>query len=368
MGYSIANTVLDARFMMEAYRERNNSSLPTNPILQHFDAAAENAFGDTFEVKIFPATSQPAPTNRLNSPAKVLQEIGGQKRYYTPITAFNEMYLDANTLMYLEQENNPAYQEMGREELNRQIDYFKQRHTLLRMLGLSKALFGGQIFRDVDGNITETSSTGPTVDLGVPATRKSQLNVLGGNIISAAWDVASTKILTQIDQIKIAAEELGVEAPTDIWLHSTAKRWLRDNDEIRAYFQNKQLDPDPILTGSMYPNLGGLNWHFFDGSYTDSSGTTRSFFPKTMAVLTPPVTRGGWFRAMNGSTRVRTSGAGDRYAADAASITGGSEIVYGDFFYAKEVDNPDTVVIRGGTKFLYAFANPNAIWMPTVDF
>lgn len=366
MGYSIAE-VLDARFMLEAYKQRPNSATPSNPVLDHFNAAAENAFGDTFELKFYGQENRPAPTNLPGSPARTLTQVGVQKQYYTPITAFNEIPIDQETVMFLEAESNPTFQDRGREEINRQIDEFKRRHTLLRMLGLSKALFGGEIFRDASGNITETASTGPTINLGVPASRKSQLNVLGGNIISAAWDVASTKILTQLDQIKIAAEQLGVEAPTDIWLHSTAKRWLRDNDEIKVYFQNKQLDPDPILTGSMYPNLGGFNWHFFDGSYVDSSGTTRSFFPTTMVAITPPVARGGWFRAMNGSSVVYGSDgiAGDA-SADAAN--GSTNIVYGDYAYCKKIDNPNTIVVRGGTKFLYAFANPNAIWMPTVDF
>ena len=367
MGYSIAE-VLDARFMLEAYKQRNNSATPSNPVLDYFNQASEDAFGDTFELKFYGQENRPAPTNLPGSPARTLTQVGVQKQYYTPITAFNEINFDQETVMYLEAENNPAFQDRGREEVNRQIDEFKRRHTLLRTLALSKALFGGEIFRNAAGDITETASTGPTVNLGVPASRKSQLNVLGGNIITAAWDVASTKILTQLDQIRIAAEELGVETPTEIWLHSTAKRWLRDNDELKSYFSNKQLDPDPILAGSMYPNLGGYNWHFFDGSHLGSDGQTRSFFPKTMVSITPPVTgRGGWFRAMNGSSLVYSADgiAGDA-SADVANAS--SNIVYGDYAYCKKIDNPNTIVVRGGTKFLYAFANPNSVWMPTVDF
>jgi len=42
--------------------------------------------------------------------------------------------------------------------------------------------------------------------------------------------------------------------------------------------------------------------------------------------------------------------------------------VYGDFAYLRVDDNPVKLTMRMGMNFLYAFADPNAVWMPTVDF
>lgn len=81
------------------------------------------------------------------------------------------------------------------------------------------------------------------------------------------------------------------------------------------------------------------------------------------AIITP--VPGPWLRAANGSELI-TDLEGIFASADEAleSVVE----VFGDFAYLKLIDNPAALVLRMGTNFVYAFANPNAVWAPTIDF
>lgn len=362
MSWSVAD-VLDPQFLTAAYHKTREGQ--QNPMLDMFNRAAENVYGDTIEVTIFPEERVPAPTNVTGGPARTLAERGATKAYYTPIRAFNEMPLAEESYMYLRQEDNQMLQDKGRQEVNRQLMYFQKRHELLRAVVLSKTLFGGVVYQDASGNIKETSSTGPTINLGVAAGHKSQLNWDGnGAILGTSWSNAAATILTDLDDIKIAAEASGVPVPTEILVNSTVKAYLRANTELKAYFQNANMSMDAVLRGNMIEGLGGYNWHFFDGTYVDpSDGTTvRKLVPDGMACIFPAVTGpGGWFRAINGSSLVKTD------SGIIGSVTSaGTQTVFGDYVYGKEDDNPATLIVRGGTKFLYAFSDPDAVWMPTI--
>lgn len=377
MASSAIENLLDARFMTTAYHQRTNSSVPTNPLLENFDRVREQVFGDTIEIKIFPTTNEPAPTNNYGGQAKVLDKTGGNKIYITPIHSFNEMPINVAACMYLEMEDNPMVQALGKQEVDRQLAGFKIRNNLLRTVVLAKTLFGGPVYRNSSGQITETSSTGPTIDLqwnsttnGGQIARSNFSNFQGGsgNVIDASWATASTKILTQLDDLRELAEHTGQEVPTDIWCHPTMKRYLRDNTEIKSWVQyNSKERADVILKGDVWNDIGGYTWHFYGGTYRGSNGTTYTMFPRDKVAITPPVEQGGWFRAIDAAFPVPTqSGILATGVEPTANLSGANQIVYGDFVYLKQDDNPSIYKIRGGTTFLYAFANPSCLWVPTV--
>ena len=377
MPASAISNLLDARFMTTAYYQRTNSSTPDNPLLQFFNSVKEQVFGGTVEVKIFNTTNTPAPTNNYGGKAKPLSQSAAKKIYLTPIHAFNELPLDVMACMFLEMEDRPEVQALGKSEIDRQMRDFRIRHNLLRTVSLGKTLFGGVIYRDVDGNITETSSTGPTIDLGFNATtnggqlaRSNYSNFQGGsgNVIATKWEDASADILTQLDDIRELQEHRGLEAPTEIWCHPTFKRYLRNNTSIKDWVKyNLGARVDQVLKGDSWNDIGGYNWHFFGGTYQDATGTTRTVFPRDKVAIHPPVEQGGWFRAIDACFPVPGQSGVLKTGLDpSAPFSSGREIVYGDFMYAKEIDNPSIYIVRGGTTFLYAFANPDSILTPTV--
>lgn len=362
MAWGVAD-ILDPQFLTTAYQKQTGID-DVNPFLDYFSVAKENVYGDTVEVTVFPAERSPAPINPLGSSARTLAERGASKAYFTPVNSYNELPIQQTTLLFLREEAAPQFQDLGRAELNRQIAYFKRRHQLLRQVVLSKTLFNGIVYTDSSGNVKESSSTGLSIDLGVAASHKNQMS----SLIATKWSDASAKILTQLDNIRIAAANAGVPIPTEIWVNSSVKKWLRDNTELKAYFQTANIkNVDLVLQGDMV-QIGQFNWHFFDGTYVDDTGTTRKLVPDNQACIHPKISgAGGWFRGIEGSNLVHSAD-GIQGADSAEAALSGDQIMYGDYVYCKKKDNPSTVVLRGGTRFLYAFADPDAIWMPTVDF
>ncbi len=209
------------------------------------------------------------------------------------------------------------------------------------------------------------SSSGATysVDFGVPDSHKSQLDPGSGNIIDIAWDDPDARILDHLDAIRIQAEEENAEEPRHLWLHHSAKRWLRQNLQVQEYVSGASEAVDRVLRGTIVEDFNGWTWHFFSGTYRSATGTLVPYIPRTKVVITPDI--GPWLRAVNGS-ELLTGFEGIRSSVDGA-LQDVTE-VFGDFAYVKLLDNPTKLVLRMGTNFVYAFANPNAVWMPTVDF
>lgn len=353
---------LNAEFFASAYHELDVAATPT-PLMQIFGQRMENRFGSPIQVDVYPAQRTPAPTNQIGGTSKVIQKKGVTPRFYTPIHSFNRMPFDPVALMHLRQQDNPAVQDRGKQEIERQMTYFKRAHNMLREVALHKTFLEGVIYRDPDGNITPTDQGGQTIDLGVPAANKTSL----GGIIAADWDDPAALIFTQLNNLRRAAIAAGKPEPKHIFITNLAKNWIRANTEAKAYFQNANLSPesvDRILQGETFPDLGGYTWHFYDQSYVDYAGTTRLMLSETIASITPEP--GGWFQAFNGAAPVPTSV--NLVDGDSAeSIAAYTKVAYGDFFYMLGSQDPVGVNCYGGTTFLYAFTDPSAVYMPTVN-
>lgn len=379
--------LLDARFTTNSYHQRTNSSVPTNHLLDMFGGVAEDVFGDTVEMKIFPSTNVPAPTNRFGGQAKVLGQEGGKKRYVSPVHAYNELPVGVMTSMYLEMDDRPEVQQLGKDEIARQMKGFRGRHNLLRTVSLAKSIFDGKIYRNVDGAITETEVfASGTIDLEFNGTTNggkidranfSNFQNGTGDVIDKKWSDPTTDILTQIDDLKELAEHTGQEVFTDIIVHPRVKRYLRNNTGIKDWVKaNLGQRADTVLKGDIWTDIGGVNWHFFGGTYKYQDPVTGLFttyttVPANKAAFCPPIERDGWFRAINGCFPVGTkSGNLGMISGEesSASLSGSNQIVYGDFFYLFQDDNPGVLKIRGGTTFLYYFANPDCLWVPTIEF
>lgn len=355
--------VLHPRVITEAYREES-ARFFTNPLVEFYGRQIRDYTGDRFEFAYRQAMKEPAPANLRGQPARVLQPTGLSERRVYLLHAFNEIGLSMDALQMIRKPNDETLQNKGREEIQRQFEDFGDRHLLFRAVCLAKTLTKGELHIGADGRVLEGSSGAVySVDFGVPATHKDQLNPGSGNIVGTPWSNPAAKILDDLDEIRIQAEMESAGEPKHIWLHHAAKRWLRDNTQLQAYVQGSPEKVDRVLSGSMIEDLNGWTWHFYSGTYQAVDGTTKPYIPTTQAILTPDL--GPWLRAVNGSELI-TSFEGIKSTFDEA--LGEITEVFGDFAYVKLVDNPTKLVLRMGTNFVYAFANPNAIWMPTVDF
>lgn len=358
--------ILDPQFLSEAYKEVATSQL-SNPLLDFYGKSPKPYTGDTIEMTYFVADKEPAPVNAKGSPARTQTPRGAKKYYHTPIHVFNELTIPLASIVNMRQPESQMVDSKGMQELQRQFELFGGRQQLTKAVALSKALVDGVVYVDPNGAILESSSgAAVTINLQVPAGHKSQLNYNGGgDIIAAAWDVAGTKILTQLDNLRAAAEAENAEVPRHIWLPTAAKAWFRENTEIKAFIQGGGASPeyvDKALQGS-FMDLGGFTFHWFDGTYTAADGTTKPFIPATKAIITPDL--GNWFRHYETDELVPTqTGIFDNLQ----SAMGATTQIFGDFAYAALSHNPPKLSLFLGTNFLFAFANVKSVWMPTIDF
>lgn len=355
--------VLHPQVITEMYREESGR-FPLNPLVDFYSAQIKNYKGDRFEFAYRAAVKEPAPANLRGQPARVLQPTGLRDAKVYMLRAFNEIGLSMDALQMLRRPSDVTLQEKGREEIVRQMEDFGDRHKVFRAVCLAKTLVEGKLYFNAAGQVLESSAGAAyTVDFGVADSHRSQLNPGSGNILTTSWDDPAAKILDHLDGVRIEAEKENAEEPRHIWLNHYAKRWLRDNTQLKAYVQGSPEMVDRVLAGSMIENLNGWTWHFYSGTYTAADGTTQPYIPTTRAILTPDL--GPWLRAANGSELI-TGYEGIRASIDEA-LADVTE-VFGDFAYVKLIDNPTKLVLRMGTNFVYAFANPNAVWCPTVTF
>lgn len=355
--------VLHPRVITEAYREVASAAV-SNPLVDFYSSQTRELGGDRFEFAYRSAMKDPAPGNTRGQPARVLQPSGlAEKRVYM-LHAFNEVGLSMDALQMIRRPNDETLQQKGRDEIQRQLEDFGDRHRIFRAVCLAKTFADGIVYFNSAGQVLESSSGALySVDFGVPASRKTQLDPGGGSIIGTTWSNAAATILTDLDDIRIQAEADNCEEPRHIWCHPSMKAYLRANTELKAWLQASPEKVDRILAGSMIEDLNGWTWHFYGGTYTAADGTTKPYIPTTKAILTPDI--GPWIKAVNGSELITNfegiSGSVDEALANVTEV-------FGDFAYVKLVDNPTKLVLRMGTNFVYAFASPNSIWMPTVVF
>jgi hypothetical protein len=362
--------ILTPQFLTESYTKISSASL-RNPFFEFYDAAPKrNEDGDILEIVTYGDDRKPAPTNARGASARTLDTKGASKAYFSPIHMYNEVTLPMAAVENLRQADNPAKQEKGAEEIRRQFDLFGRRHRITKAAALAKLLGDGVAYFDVNGQLLENSTgAATTVDLGVAASHKTQLNhsSLGSNIVNTTWSNAGANILQDLEQIREAAEYDQAPMPKHVWLHTVAKAWIRANTDLKTYAILNSPQAEQFFNGLPADTLqvGDWTFHFYNGTYEDSAGNIVPFVSKTKAIITPDVNDGTWFRSIAGSEVIAT-GEGISNSIDQALAQ--TTTVYGDFSYLAVKHNPLKVSLFMGSNFLYAFADPNAVWMPTVDF
>lgn len=360
----------DPQYISEAY-VKESGEVDQNPLRQFFEvpAVTEQRDGDQVEVSIFPASMKPAPLNKAHAPAHVLQQSGADKKWFTPLKAFNQVTIPQEAVEFLRQADNPAAMDRGKQEIKRQFRDFGLRHMQLRNVALAKALTEGVIYVNENDEIVETSGDAvQTIDLQVPAGHKDQLDYDGGgDIINVAWDNASANILQDLEQIGRAARVQNAPKPRNVIMNSTAKQWFRDNTEFATYLPNANFPGDKLFHGSLM-EVGDYRFMFIDSTYEDVDGNTQYLIPTDKAIIVPDP--GPWFKYLQTSQTIAKRGASLGVVGSTIDdVMSNTEVVYGMYAYAalSSID-PLKYSLFMGDNFLYAFTNPQAIWMATVDF
>lgn len=355
--------IKNPRFFTKAYQERAELVRTPNKLWDFYCGTPEQQPNGVVEMVYYPAAKQVAPGNTYGSQAKTLTKIGASEKLFKPIHMFNSISVDVSSLVAIRNDSDNTLDVKGSNEVNRQFDYLSYRKWQFKAAVLSKLLAAGICYFDSDYMVLEDSSgadTSKTIDWGVASTHKTTLN---GIIGTDYWDVAATKILTQLDNLRIQAESENAEPPRHIWQNSTAKAYLRENTELKSFMVLNSSRAEAVLNGvGDEMELGGYVWHFTDQTYIGADGSTsRPFVPNNKAIITPDP--GAWFKYIETSELVPT----EVGVEDSVQTALGSFMeMYGDYTYCAVEHNPPRLDIFDGTNFFVGLANLNSIWIPTV--
>lgn len=359
--------LLDPRELTATYRAM--PTLGEMYFTQNFYVNARDVNADSVEMISIDKIDKPAPGNTRGNSARILKQSGATKKLMTLFHVFNETPLSMDALRALRELDSFGLQEKGEEIVTMAAEEQALRNRMFREVVIAQIMHTGRVNLDSQGEIltpsvnsstgaiTDASGTVISADFGVSDSNRGNCN----NIVSALWSVAGTKIGTQLDNFKYTAQKNGAPVPTEVYVHTLKKSVLRANTEFNDWAKYNSMRVDDILRGEFIENLWGYNWHFVSGTWTDVNGTVRDILPQTQAIICPKV--GPWLRALRGSELIpRTIDVqGDWRAALAAT-----DKVYGEFAYAKLLDNPLRLSMFNGDNFGLGFADSNGIFMPTV--
>jgi len=259
-------------------------------------------------------------------------------------------------------------QEIASQEVDRQTAEFKAGFDNLRIAAVGMALAKGVIYFDGAGNLLESSSGAMvSVDFGIPAGNKNQLNVLGaGDIITASWATAGTDIVGQLSALKIAALKKTGYPLTTIYYGEAIPGYLAANTSIKALLQGNVAFAQSFLGNEIPDGLCGFKWRKAgQGFYVDQNGDVREIVASDAAIFTPDVDR-SWYEMLEGTYRVPTNFGSA--VADPVAAMANTTMVRGPFSYCILESDPPAIKHLAGDTFLPVIKVPGAIFIADVAF
>lgn len=270
------------------------------------------------------------------------------------------------TLQNLMKEGSDELQRLGAQTVQRQTEDFGRRFKNIRIAMLYSLLKRGKISFDSEGDLQLTDQAGSggiDLDFDVPAGNQDQLDILGnGDIITASWATASTKIITQLRQMRKEYRQL-VGMPLTIALYGeNIPSYLMDNNQTKELINRSPALRDAISlssTGEIPQGFMGFQWFSVDQAFYElPDGTTTEIFGPDDLILTPePSTE--WLEWLLGSYTVPTS-IGQIFS-DSNDALASFDIVNGAFSFATVQHSPPSIEHFVGDTVLPVLMNGNAI-------
>lgn len=338
------------------------AGVPDDILPPAFLNVSRQVIGDQTTYTVVRGSRKLARMVQYGSPARRrgLEGIGDKPVKLTH--SFEEIELDPRTLQllrgYTSYENN-----MGRDELARQVAQFAIKYMNTRIAMVFMMLFKGHIYWDNDGNLLPSSSGAfYDVDYGIGANNLNQLN----GIIGASWATASTNIPGDIRQVKARSRQLtgyrienafyGENIPSYIAVNDYVKDWFTRNPAANQYWVENQEIP---------PGFLGIKnwWPAYEFFYEDNDDTTQTGVVGADAIVFAPAITPDVYELIEGSFDVPTS-LGAFESADAAFSS--LRRVNGMGGYARVIDNPVNVILRLFDTRLPVWKVPDALFIADV--
>ena len=311
-------------------------------------------------------TRKTARLAQYGSPSQQRQLPGVSEVSVKLIHTVESVFHKPAVLMNLTSFDSDDKQRLGEQEIARRTAEFKRLFVNLRASAVYSMLAQGAIYFDADGNLLpDSTGSAVTVDFGISAGNKDQLDVFGdGDIIAADWSIASTEIHKHVAAIKRAARKLTGYPIRHAFYGSNLLDYFLDNTALSSLISDNTGFQESAAGGEIPDGLLGLSWHPVEEAfYVDNDGSYQEFFDGDTVVFTPePMPE--WYELLEGTYPVPTDvGA---VASDAAETLGGVAIDSGMFSYATVTTDPVAIKHVAGDTFLPVLKVPKAVFIAKV--
>lgn len=247
-----------------------------------------------------------------------------------------KIILDAEQLGNLSRIDGPNAQidSMGQDYIGRQVEFMAQKVNM-SVETMTASFLRGALYLQANGSRYEPYMSTPsgnylTVDFGLPAGNKSQLNMLGaGNIISLSWANPAAPIIADLSNVRSAMVQLtGMPLANVICNSLFFHTYVIKNTDVRTiggavqapmdafqYMDSKAEGGFPLAGMAQKVKLKAIpwiDWYLVDdvvsigGSdpvYSTGTGTLTKVVPDDGAFLLPPID-GTWCQMWHGGELV----------------------------------------------------------------
>ena len=222
----------------------------------------------------------------------------------------SQVYDPAILVHLLDPETN-AVDEQGEKYVTWQTQQFKVNQVNLVQTACQMMLLNGYIYFDSQGRLLPNSSGADiTIDPGIPAGQRGQLDILGsGAIIDASWATSGTDIIGQLFEIKRQMLKLGNWEMTTIYYGKNIAKYIANNAEASEYIKRTPTLAQQRYDGSQVVPDGfqGFKWvSAGDLYFDDETGTPQQFFGDDQITITPDYET-TWWQHFSGSFPVPQS-------------------------------------------------------------
>ncbi len=320
---------------------------------------------NTGYVLVGAGTNKTAKVGQRGSPGRPLTISGMSRRPEVLLHSGNSVEIKADLLMNLINPRTGQDEVFARSEVARQVRESVVLSMNLRTQAIS-SLFGlGNIWYDINGDpLVSSSGAVVTVDPGIPANNRNQLN----GLITASWATASTPIVSNLMTVQRQGlvNAKGRTGPIKNAVYGQKIfQYIYDNTEAQAYLSRMPGGQQAFANGTIPQGFAGIqNWYpGYMGFYNNASDTTVfPFGDDTLALFPDPDP--SWYELQEGVEPV-LEGAVTGYASlnELAAAIG---IKSGMFTYATAKTNPVGGEMIFGDNFLPALHIPEVVFIADV--
>lgn len=312
--------------------------------------------GNAAQWNIIANTRQTARLNNYGAPPKTQDKKKIDQKAGVLIHTYESITHDLTTLQRLMSFDSPQIQQMGYQEVEYQTAEFRRLINNLRVSAIYSALTYGAIYFDGSGNLLPSSSGAiVTVDLGISANHKDQLN----GLVGTKWDTATADIIGDIGRIRAQSRKDSGEPIRYAFYGSAIPGFLMGNTAVQKLLPGNSQLATALMSGDIPDGFGTpastgekIKWiPLYEAFFNDSAGTDQTWLPTDFVIFTPEPNP-SWYRMLEGSYAVPNT---LNMGTDAEDVIKNFSRVNGMFNYAQVQTKPPGIEHMAGDTFLPTF-------------